>query len=82
MDAFRKKNVGALADMVPLEDEDFERDYLAAKVKSHTELIGMIDTKLLGDARSDDVRQHVQATRDHLAAHLEQAKALRPAVNW
>ena len=73
---------GALADIVSLEGEDFERDYLAAKVKGHTELIEMIDTKLLGDARSDDVRQHVQATRDHLAAHLEQAKALRPAMNW
>jgi len=82
IDVFRKKNVGALADMVPLEGEDFERDYLAAKIKGHTELIEMIDTKLLGDARSDEVRQHVQATRDHLAAHLEQAKALRPAMNW
>lgn len=82
IDAFRKKNVGALADMVPLDGEDFERDYLAAKIKGHTEMIEMIDTKLLGDARSDDVRQHVQATRDHLAAHLEQAKTLRPAMNW
>lgn len=82
IDAFRKKNVGALADMVPLDGEDFERSYLAAKIEGHTELIAMIDSKLLGEARSDEVRQHVQATRDHLAAHLEQAKALRPAMNW
>jgi len=82
IDAFRKKNVGALADLVPLDGEDFERDYLAARVKGHTELIEMIDSKMLGDARSDEVRQHVQMTRDHLAAHLEQAKALRPAMNW
>jgi len=81
-DAFRKKNVGALADKVPLNCADFERDYLAAKIKGHTELIEMIDTKLVGDARSEDVRQHVQTTRDNLAAHLAQAKALQPALNW
>ncbi len=82
IDAFRKKNVGELADLVPLDGKDFERGYLAAKVKGHTELIEMIDSKMLGEARSDEVRQHMQATRDHLAAHLEQAKALKPAMNW
>ncbi len=82
IDAFRKKNAGALADLVPLEGEAFERDYLAAKVKGHTELIEMIDSKLLADASSEEVRQHVQATRDHLVDHLGQAKALRPAMNW
>lgn len=82
IDAFRKKNVGALSDLVPLDSKEFERDYLAAKIEGHAELIAMIDTELLDTARNDEVRQHVQATRDHLASHLEQAKALRPAMNW
>jgi len=82
IDAFRKKNAGVLAALVPLDGEDFERGYIDAKIKGHTELIEMIDSKLLSAASSDPVRQHVQATRDHLARHLEQAKALRPAINW
>ncbi len=82
IDAFRKKNAGALADLVPLDGEDFERGYIGAKVKGHTELIEMIDSNVMGEARGDEVRQHIQATRAHLVAHLEQAKALKPAMDW
>lgn len=82
IDAFRRKSAGELAALVPLDGDDFETAYLAAKVKGHGELIAMIDAKLLPDSNSDAVKQHVQATRDAVSGHMEQAKAFRPAMNW
>jgi len=82
IDAFRRKSAGELATLVPLDGKEFETAYLAAKVKGHEELIAMIDAKLLPDARSEEVKQHVQATRDALESHLQQAKASGPALNW
>ncbi|MDQ3077542.1 MAG: DUF4142 domain-containing protein [Pseudomonadota bacterium] len=67
---------------MPLASEEFERDYLAGKIKGHTELIEMIDDELIPGATSDAVKRHAQATRDAVAGHLDQLKALRPAMNW
>ena len=82
VDAFRRKNSGMLADLLPLDGEEFEREFIQAKIKSHTELIEMIDTVLEMKAGAEPVKQHLQTTRSAVERHLEQAKALRPAVSW
>ncbi len=82
VDAFRRKNAGELAELVALEGDEFERQFVEAKIKGHTELIATIDTMLEPAANSDAVKQHVRATRGEIARHLEQAKAIRPAMSW
>ena len=58
----------------------YETAYVAAMVKDHGEALAMIDDKLLPAASSEPVRRHLTETRQHVAMHLEQARALKPAT--
>jgi len=71
------KGAGELAALVPLDGEAFEKAYLAAMVKGHTEVLGMIDGQLLKAAKNDALKQHLTASRAHVAEHLEKAKSLQ-----
>jgi len=46
-------------------------------VKGHTEVLGMIDGQLLKAAKNDALKQHLTASRAHVAEHLEKAKSLQ-----
>lgn len=80
VDALRVKAAGELAALVPLDGEEFSRTYITAMTKGHTEALQMIDTQLLPKAQSDDLRKHLTATRQHVAAHLEAAKKLQGGI--
>jgi len=73
------KGAGELAALVPLDGDAFEKAYLAAMVKGHTEVLGMIDGQLLKAAKNDALKQHLTASRAHIAEHLEKAKSLQKA---
>lgn len=77
VDALKKKGAGELAMLIPLDGKDFEIAYLDAMIKGHTEVISMIDGKLLTTAKSDALKAHLTETRGHVAMHLEQAKKLK-----
>lgn len=65
-----------LAPLVTKDGAEFERGYLEAMVKGHTEALAMIDGKLLRAAKDDAVKAHLEKTREVVAGHLETAKAL------
>ncbi|HVG41189.1 MAG TPA: DUF4142 domain-containing protein, partial [Chitinophagaceae bacterium] len=51
--------------------------YLDAMIKGHTEVLSMIDSKLLTTAKNDALKAHLTETRGHVSMHLEQAKKLK-----
>jgi len=77
VDKVRVKGAGELAALVPLEGKEFAAAYLKAMVAGHTEVLEMIDTKLLPAAKNKAVRKHLEDTRAHVASHLEKAKQLQ-----
>jgi predicted outer membrane protein len=81
VDKLRVKAAGALAALLPLDGAEFERAYLDAMVKDHTEVLAMIDTQLLNTARNDALKKHLTETRGHIASHLEKAKSLQGGAN-
>jgi len=77
VDKLRVKGAGELAALVPLDGDEFGRAYIDAMVKGHTEVVSMIDSQLMKNARNADLQQHLKATRDAVATHLEEAKRLQ-----
>lgn len=60
-----------------LEGQAFSSAYVTAMVKDHTDALAALDDKLIPNAASPQVRQHLQTTRHHVADHLADAKALQ-----
>ncbi len=49
-------------------------------VKGHTEVLEMIDNKLLKTADNDAVKKHLNETRSAVAQHLEMGKKLQASM--
>jgi len=77
VDNLRVKGAGELASLVPLANAEFERAYVAAMVRSHTEALRMIDGQLLPAAKNRDLEKHLTSVREHVEKHLEQARKLQ-----
>jgi predicted outer membrane protein len=77
VDALKKKGAKELATLIPLDGEEFESGYINAMIKGHTEILAMIDDKLMKNAKDDAVIAHLKVTRGHVAMHLEEAKKLK-----
>ncbi len=80
VDQLRVKDAGALAMLVPLDGEAFEKAYVAAMVKDHTEVFAMIDGQLMKTAKNEELKKHLTMTRGHIAQHLEAAKKLQGSM--
>jgi putative membrane protein len=55
----------------------YEKAYIDAMVRGHTEALALIDGTLLPAATADNVRQHFTTTRAAVARHLERAKEIQ-----
>ncbi len=77
VDALTVKGAGELATLVPLNGKDFETAYLDAMIKGHTEVLDMIDNKLMKTAKNEKLKSHLTETRALVAMHLEQAKKIK-----
>lgn len=77
VEKLKVKGAGELAALIPLDGGAFERGYLAAMAKGHTEVLSMIDSQLLEAVNNDTLKGHLTETRTHIAAHLEKAKQLQ-----
>ncbi|WP_372360594.1 DUF4142 domain-containing protein [Xanthomonas sp. NCPPB 1325] len=71
------KSKAELGKLQKLEGDAFSTAYVTAMVKDHTDALAALDKKLIPDATSPQVRQHLQTTRHHVADHLADAKALQ-----
>lgn len=79
VEQLQKKGAGELAAIVHLDGEAFERAYMAAMVKGHTEALAKLNMlhKTAGNA---ELKQHLMMTRDEVAKHLEKAKTLQEST--
>lgn len=57
--------------------KEYEAAYIDAMVDGHTEVLGLIDGRLLSLASVGPVKDHLVATRGHIVTHLEEAKKLQ-----
>ena len=76
----QRKGEAELAALDAKSGDEYARAYVDAMVKGHTEALDALDTRLIPAATSEPVRQHLTATRGHVAAHLEQAQRLASAA--
>src|SRR5690606_16878822 len=60
-----------------LQGDEYEDAYIDAMVAGHQDALAMLDSRLIPAARDAAVRQHLQSTREQVAAHLEQARELQ-----
>jgi len=55
----------------------YAKAYVDAMVKGHTGALATLDTRLIPAATTPAVKDHLAATRAHVAQHLERARALQ-----
>jgi putative membrane protein len=63
-----------------LQGEQFEKAYVDAMVKGHEAALGLIDNKLMKEARTELMKQFLSDTRTVVAHHLESAKKLQESM--
>ncbi|MGY0798779.1 DUF4142 domain-containing protein [Lysobacter sp. A286] len=73
---YRGETEKTLTQLGTLEGEQYATAYLAAMVDSHTDALALIDEHLETMAEGA-IREHLQATRDIVAAHREHAQQLQ-----
>lgn len=81
VDKMKVKAAGELAALIPLDVPQFEKAFIAAMIKSHTETLSMIDNKLLKSAQNDALKAHLTATREHVAKHLMKTQELQGSTS-
>lgn len=77
--AMKEKGASDLAALGNLSGKEYETAYVEAMVKGHTEVLALIDGRLLSLASAGPVRDHLTKTRGHVAMHLEAAQKLQAA---
>ena len=75
--ALKQKSLGERQALQKLSGEAYSKAYVDAMAKGHAEVLGMLDDKLIPQATDSKVIAHLKATREHVAAHLAAATALR-----
>lgn len=76
----RENGIKELMKLSPLDGNQFDRAYIDSMVKDHHEALNTIDQKLIPAARSDDLRQHLTETREHVSNHLQEAQKIQAAL--
>lgn len=75
--ALRQKGHAELQTLDALVGEAYSKAYVDAMVKGHEEALTLIDDKLLPATADEAVRNHLTATRGHIAMHLDEGKRLQ-----
>ena len=73
----KAKGKDMLSSLSPKDGMDFEKGYIDAMVKGHTEALSMLDNQLIPNAKIDALKNHLTETRQHVAMHLDRAKELQ-----
>jgi putative membrane protein len=60
----------------------YEKAYIDAMVKGHTDALAMIDNTLLPAATDTNIRQHFTTTRAAVARHLDKAKEIQGTLKY
>lgn len=76
--AQQSKGASVMERLAELEGGEYATAYVDAMVQGHTDALAMLDERL-DTTENPTLRQHLSATREAVAAHLEQGKALQAA---
>ncbi len=57
--------------------KDFDKAYMDAQVKTHRDVLNMIDNKLLPSAQNGDLKTMLTDARSHVATHLAKAEEIQ-----
>lgn len=68
-----KKDIEALK---KLSGKDFDKAYMDLVIKAHNEALNSLDS-MLKDVKNEELKAHLEATRKHVAQHLEQAQIVQ-----
>ena len=71
------KDAKSSNDSLKKESKDFDMAYVDQQIKMHGNALRTFDEKLLPNAVSSPLRNHLEKTRDAVAAHLDHAKTLK-----
>jgi putative membrane protein len=78
-DSLKAKGGAEEKTLASLKGAEFEKAYVDAMVKGHTEVLDMLDTKLIPNSLNDSLKSHLTEARGHVASHLEHGKRLQGA---
>lgn len=70
----RQKGAEDLAKLAPLNGDEFAEAYIETMIADHEEAISLIKEKMLPNVQSQELKDHLTKTRDHLVRHLQRAK--------
>ncbi|MCE7031536.1 DUF4142 domain-containing protein [Lysobacter sp. GX 14042] len=73
----REKHAAERERLGRMDGDEYQRAWIDAMVTGHTEALEMLDDQLIPSAGPDNVRKHLQDTRQTIARHLETAQRLR-----
>ena len=74
--ALETKSAAEREKLAAMSGAQFEAAYIDAMVKDHAEVLAKLDKELLPAAQNPALKAHLAKTREHVAHHLEAAKAL------
>jgi putative membrane protein len=61
--------------------KDFDRAYIDAQVKSHRDVLSVMDNKLIPNAQNTDLKTQLTDARSHVASHLAKAEDLQSKMD-
>jgi putative membrane protein len=70
-----------LVGLAALKGNEFEKAYIDAMVKDHTDALNLIDNNLLVNVTNPDLKAQIEATRPHIAAHLQEGQTIQTQLN-
>lgn len=77
----KQNGANELTALSSLKGKDFDKAYIDAMVKGHTDVLQMMDDNLLKNVSNKSLKALLTATRPHIQSHLEQAKAIQSELN-
>ncbi|HEY4529632.1 MAG TPA: DUF4142 domain-containing protein [Luteimonas sp.] len=75
--AMRQRHEAERTRLAALEGEEFERAWIDAMVRGHTEALAKLDNELIPGASDSGVSQHLRDTRAAIQRHLDTARSLQ-----
>jgi len=66
-----------VAELVKLNDREFERAYMAEMIRGHMNALSLIDNQLLAGTQNAAVKEHLTEARAKIAHHLKRAQEIQ-----
>ncbi|WP_182393143.1 DUF4142 domain-containing protein [Legionella sp. PC997] len=77
----QKKGAKELKTLSSLKGKNFDKAYIKAMIKGHTEVLHMFDNEFLNNVSNSSLKQLLLKTRPHIKAHLEEAEKIQKSLN-